>query len=234
MHLEHERRVVSSDRVGVVLPAAPGSSSRPRAAVAPTDSSSSGIRKPSPISTISPRATTTSRPARERAGDQGERGRAVVDHVHAAGRRAPRPRGRPGLPRPRRSAPPRVQVELDVGGAGGHRAGRPPRRRTAARGRGWCARRPRGVDHRTQRGGRPRAVRRGRAATTPSGATSPAGTGRGPSVAARLTSRSPSRAAAARPVAGRPARGRCAGVVRRASGCRSTPVLPARERDGGP
>ena len=133
VHLEHERRLAGRSRArsrrGCTRFVVPTSRSR-----APTDSSSSGIRNPSPISTISPRATTTSRPAAERTGDQGEGGRAVVDDVDRRRRRAPQRRARPACARPRGAAASGEQVELDVGGPGGgdHRVDGGLRERRAA------------------------------------------------------------------------------------------------------
>ena len=58
-----QQRRLRTGSVAVVGGAAFGSSSRPRRGVAPERASTSGMRKPSPISISSPRETSTSRPS---------------------------------------------------------------------------------------------------------------------------------------------------------------------------
>ena len=133
VHLEHERGVRPDRRqrsrrrcVRLVVP-----TSRSRA---PVRRHRSGRRKPSPISTSSPRLITISRPCASAVTRQQQRRGAVVDHVHVAGvGNAPRA-ARPARRVPRARRVPGGQVELDVDVAGGGRDGRHARPATAAPG----------------------------------------------------------------------------------------------------
>ena len=172
MHLEHEAGV-GPDRVGVVAQSACGWSCRPRGAARPSTRAARGCRKPSPISTSSPRLTTISLPGRQRHGGQQQRGGVVVDHVHGLARRArPRParparRGRAG---PGARWPGRTRRRW-------RRRRPPPRRPAAARQRSPAEVRVHDdagrVDHRPQAGRARPAGRRRRRRRPRSGAISP-------------------------------------------------------------
>ena len=111
------------------------------------------MRNPSPISTSSPRAMTISATRRaQRGGDEGERGRAVVDQVRGAcGGDGGEQRGdRPAAAGAARTG---GQVQLDVAGPGGDVEGVPGgggERRAAEVG---VQQHAGGVEHRPQGGG---------------------------------------------------------------------------------
>ena len=84
VHLEHEAGLPGRRRRRS-RPAWCGWWCPPRAAARRWTASRSGSRKPSPISTSSPRLTTISRPAASAVAASTQRGGAVVDHVHGAG-----------------------------------------------------------------------------------------------------------------------------------------------------
>ena len=154
VHLEHEAGLAARSRprsrpacVRLVVP-----TSRSRA---PVDVSRSGSRKPSPISTSSPRLTTISRPGGQRGRGEHERRGAVVDHVHrlggghGGGQRLQRAAAAPGPPAG-------GEVELDVGGAGGgHGSPRRPRAESGARPRLVCSTTPVAFSTGRRRGGAP-------------------------------------------------------------------------------
>ena len=166
------------------------------------------MRKPSPISTSSPRDDHDRAARRERAGDQGERGGAVVDDVHASGV------GHGGGERRHRGAAAPAAAAGRRGRA--PRRSRPPPRRaprrpptTAGRGRGWCARRtPVALTTRRRAvatGGRSASA----ADATSSGSTSPARHRSSARVDGLLDERTAEPLGGLDAAAGRPARGRC-------------------------
>ena len=128
---------VGADRRSRSRPRWSGSSCPPRAAGRRHYAMRSGSRKPSPISTISPRLTTTSRPAASAVVASTSAAAPLLTTSAASASGSSLEQGGAGAA-PAGRAPPGRQVELDVDRRRRLRPSPRRRRPTAAPGPGWC------------------------------------------------------------------------------------------------